>query len=144
MWRKVNIVYTRSLTCKHKLNFLLETLCHNKIRCTYPKINLWKQHILLFGENSVGQKLQRRKIRSAKFPFDEISVRRNFRLAKLPFGENFFGEISVGENSGHDMYVIYICVPNEFELLNNLKLLNAVANVIIIGYWHSISAKNWF
>ena len=76
-----NIVYTCRCTCKHKFIFLLETLFHNIKRCVYSKVKNVKSIFL--------------------------GVRRKFRSAKIPFGENSFGKNSVGGNSfgkkyGHD------------------------------------------
>ena len=94
------IVYTRSCTYKHKLNFLFETLFHNMILCIYPKVNLWN-HVVVFGE---------------------IFVRRKFSSAKIPFGENTFGEKSVGEKSvcvnsfgeysGHEVCHTYLALSS--------------------------------
>ena len=38
----------------------------------------------LFGKTSVRRNFRRQKLRSAKFPFGEIYVRRKFRSAKIP------------------------------------------------------------
>ena len=46
-----------------------------------------------FGENSDGENSVRRNFRSAKIPFGEDFFGENF------FGENFFGEKSLGGNS---------------------------------------------
>ena len=78
------IVYTRSHTCKHKLNILLETLFHNKIRCIYPKITCEINISWFFGENipfggiSDGQNSVPQNFRSAKFPFAEYIVGENY------------------------------------------------------------------
>ena len=56
---------------------------------------------------------------SAKISFGEnshgeISVRRKFRFAKILFGENSFGEISVSENSSHafEWFQFTMCLHN--------------------------------
>ena len=60
-----------------------------------------------YGKNNIQRKLRTAKFRTVKYPYDEISVRRKFGMAKNPYGkksydEKSYGKNSYGKNFGHE------------------------------------------